>query len=161
MKKKRIGLALGAFAAVAVNLAGSPLAVADFHDMLVNATGHGHSESGMYAWSVAVDVTCDPAASPIAPPVYFTDNGQPLAGNPVAAGTGNPPLVPACVFNGVVYLSQTQTAFKPTTLGVHHVVATQYKPDGSVLSTMSQDVDVTALPCVYSVGSAQYPFGCQ
>ncbi|MFF0611069.1 hypothetical protein ACFYUD_20640 [Nocardia tengchongensis] len=159
MRKRRIALALGAFAAVAVSLAGSPLATADIHMMLVNASDREYWESAMYAWSVEVDVTCDPAASPIAPPVYLTDNGQALPGSPVAAGTGNPPRVPNCVSNGVQMLSQTQTAFRPTTLGVHHIVATQYKPDGSVLSTMSQDVNVTQLPGATTSGSAGLPFG--
>ncbi|WP_458686675.1 hypothetical protein [Nocardia tengchongensis] len=45
------------------------------------------------------------------------------------------------------------------TLGAHHIVATQYNPDGSVLSTMSRDVNITKLPGATNSGSAGLPFG--
>ncbi|MGW4535118.1 hypothetical protein ACWEOI_29630 [Nocardia sp. NPDC004340] len=38
---------------------------------------------------------------------------------------------------------------------MHHIVATQFNPDGSVLSTLSQDVDVTELACHIGAGSVQ------
>ncbi|MFE2961435.1 hypothetical protein [Nocardia tengchongensis] len=160
MRRVRIGLALTAFAAIAGSVVGSPLATADIQAVQVNATGTYYA--GVEASTIAVDVTCDPAATPIAPPIYFTDNGQSMAGSPLAAGNRYPvgdgvPAQPECS----QYQARSTMSYHPTTVGTHHIVATQYKPDGSVLSTIAQDVAVATLPpCVVNVGSAQYSKPC-
>ncbi|MFD6356433.1 hypothetical protein [Nocardia tengchongensis] len=129
MRKGRIGLALSAFAAVVVSLSGSPLAAAEITDLSVHLDYPGDLDP----WYVEAWVTCDPAANPTTVPVSFTDNGKPLT---LSRGTGS------CSYGK----TDTQVVFKPTSVGTHHIVATQYKPDGSVLSTMSKDVNVTELP---------------
>ncbi|MFJ9366661.1 hypothetical protein ACIRRA_19870 [Nocardia sp. NPDC101769] len=135
MSSGRIGLALGAFAAVAVSMAGSPLATADITDMAVHTTsGVGDVDT----WNIDAYITCNPASTPVAPPVHFTDNGKALPGSPGTTG--------ACVTVGGVSQTSSVIAFLPTTLGVHHIVATQYNPAGSVLSTIARDVNVTVLP---------------
>ncbi|MGW4247991.1 hypothetical protein [Nocardia sp. NPDC004722] len=144
MSKGRIGLALGAFAAVAVSLAGSPSASADITDMIVHTDGFGMVDS----WNINALITCNPASTPAAPPVYFTDNGKALPGSPGTTG--------ACVTTNGVSGTNSTIAFEPTTVGAHHIVATQYNPDGSVLSTLARDVNVTSLPggtCQPSFGS--------
>ncbi len=169
MRRRRIGLVLGACAAVAVSLAGSPLATADIQAVQVNARDTDYA--GLRPWTIGVDVTCDPAATPIAPPIYLTDNGQPMAGSPLAAGNRYPvgegvPAQPECYATGASpqypqHQAWSTMSYRPTTVGTHHIVATQYKPDGSVLSTIAQDVAVATLPpCVVNVGSAQLPTLC-
>ncbi|MFE3754979.1 hypothetical protein ACFXO9_11780 [Nocardia tengchongensis] len=158
MRKGRIGLALSAFAAVAVSLAGSPLAAADIQSLSVNATSRSY-DAGMMAWSIEVWVTCDPASTPVAPPIHLTDNGAPISGSPVAAGTGYGPSLVCAYSNGTQHESPTRAMYTPRTLGAHHIVATQYRPDGSVLSTMSQDVNVTESPCTV-IGSVALPISC-
>ncbi|MTE15880.1 hypothetical protein [Nocardia aurantiaca] len=133
MKFRRISLVLGACAAVAVTVLGSPLASADISkvDVELGQSGPFHS------WQVLAEISPCTTAT-----ITFTDNGQPLHGSPVAAScTGGE------VF-GVAY-----AGFTPTTLGLHHIVVSQLNSDGSVESSKSQDVNVTYLPCP-STGSA-------
>lgn len=162
MRKGRIGLALSACAAVGMSLTGSPHASADVLSMSVYASGWSHEE-GPTPWSISVVISCDPAGTPVAPPVYFTDNGRALYGSPVAATTGDSLRMfrrpPYCDNPGGGYQSFAQITYMPRTLGAHHIVATQYKPDGSVLSTMAQDVNVTESPCTV-IGSVAYPIPC-
>ncbi|WP_458686674.1 hypothetical protein [Nocardia tengchongensis] len=157
MRKRRIGLVPGAFAAVAVSLAGSPFASADVFDMRVTTQRGVPDEQA--AWTVDVWVTCDPASSPVAPLIYLTDNGTTMAGSPVTPGIGWAARFGACNITTTGNESPAEIAFKPTTLGTHHIVATQYKPDGSVLSTLARDVNVTQLPGAVGTGSAALPFG--
>lgn len=163
LRRSRIGLALSAFAAVAVSLAGSPLATADIQAFDVNATDRGY-DGGMTPWSIDVRVTCDPTATPIAPSVYLTDNGASISGSPLAAGNRKPmgdnlPANGDCYSTGTQNVAVSEIAYMPRTPGAHHLVATQYKPDGSVLSTVSRDVNVTASPCTV-IGSVAIPFSC-
>ncbi|MGW4353709.1 hypothetical protein ACWELJ_16655 [Nocardia sp. NPDC004582] len=162
-------MALTAFAAIAGSVAGSPLATADIQAVQVNASDADYA--GLRPWTIEVAMTCDPAATPIAPPIYFTDNGQPMAGSPLVAGNRYPvgdgvPAQPECFATGASpqypqYQALSQMSYLPKTVGTHHIVATQYKPDGSVLSTNAQDVTVAALPhCFVNVGSAQLPKPC-
>ncbi|MFE3028857.1 hypothetical protein [Nocardia tengchongensis] len=142
MARSRIGLALGAFAAMAVSLAGSPLAAANIASLGVSTDGQ---YEGTPQWQIFLVVDCDTASTP-APPVYVTDNGQPIPQSPLVVGPCGPSN------STFTYL---RAPFAPTTLGAHHIAATQYKSDGSVLSTKSEDVNVTRRPCLFSPGSAQ------
>ncbi|MEU6583111.1 hypothetical protein [Nocardia sp. NPDC046763] len=136
MSSGRIGSALGAFAAVAVSMAGSPLAAADITDMVVHTTS---GVGDVNTWNINATITCNPASNPVAPQVYFTDNGTALPGSPGTTGS--------CVtYSNSVSQTNSVIDFKPTTLGTHHIVATQHNPDGSVLSTIVRDVNVTVLP---------------
>ncbi|MFD6356432.1 hypothetical protein [Nocardia tengchongensis] len=142
MRLQRITLALSACAAVAMSLAGSPLAMADIG---LSVTTGGNYDGESSKWTIFMVVSCDPSTTPQAPPVYVTDNGASIPQSPLA--------VTGCSQYNWAY---PRAPFNPTSLGMHHIVATQYKPDGSVLSTTSQDVDVTSLPCISS-GSALFP----
>ncbi|MGW4353708.1 hypothetical protein ACWELJ_16650 [Nocardia sp. NPDC004582] len=158
MRRSRIGLALSTFAAVTLSLSGNSIAAADIQSLSVNATSRSY-DAGMLAWTVEVWATCDPASTPIAPPIHLTDNGAPIYGSPVAVGTGVSQW-PGCTFtSGTRHMAITRTAYLPRTLGAHHIVATRYKPDGSVLSTMLQDVNVTESPCAV-IGSVAFPISC-
>ncbi|MFE5286603.1 hypothetical protein ACFRAQ_16695 [Nocardia sp. NPDC056611] len=115
------------------------------------------------AWTVDLYVTCTPGSSPVAPLIYVTDNGKAMPGSPVTPGTGEAARFGACFALGTGYEAPAEIAFKPTTRGPHHIVATQYKPDGSVLSTMSRDVTLpadSALPCTVGAGSAMTDIFC-
>lgn len=132
MSLRRISLGLSAFAAIVVSVMGSPLASADIVSLGVSMNTSDQGQGQIFNdWKATATVTpCSTA------PIYFTDNGKPMPGSPVAVD---------CTYSVTAYPS---IDFRPKTLGAHHVVATQLNSDGSVASSYARDVDVKCLPAL-------------
>lgn len=143
MGSTRIGLALSAVAAGMVSLIGGATASADITSIVVHLDPVTDRPGD--GWNVEAQVgSCGVPWTYVA----FTDNGKPLSNGPVAV---DPAMCGAN--NGWIGVN-----FVPTTLGTHHIVAQQQNADGSVVSTMSKDVNITHLPGASS-GSSALPSG--
>lgn len=121
-----------------MTFAGAPAATAEVQHLTVRVGDFTHGDR----WVVEVKT------SDCSGPTWILDNGKVVGASPFTA------IRPDCERNGVQYIA---SQWRPTTLGTHHIVAEQRAADGTVLSSMSQDVEVKQLLCpLVDTGSAGY-----
>ncbi|WP_433566612.1 hypothetical protein ACQP1O_16260 [Nocardia sp. CA-151230] len=138
MGSKRILLALTGFAGIAAASAGAPVGSADIVQLSVSG---GTEVPRLNDWNISVRTT------DCSNPVWFLDDGVLISDKPVTPKeTGYPDCSTTAQNTAVI-------AWHPKTPGTHHIVVQQRDSAGNVTSSMSQDYNVTVIPCAVT-GSA-------